>query len=178
MASATFITVYAVSALSLSRSEVLLVGVVSGIMECIGCVIGATLADRIGRRPVLLIAHVCGAALSLVLFPIINGATVTLFAVVTWTLFLVCGINYGPMGSFLPELFQTRYRYTGAGISYTFGTLIGGAIVPIVATTLAGDYGSYSVGILLSGLSLTALLCTLALRETRNSDLDRVDVKS
>lgn len=178
MASATFITVYAVTTLKLSRTEILQVGVVSGIMLSIGCVIGAVLADRIGRRPVLLIAHVSGALLSLVLFSILDGATVTVFALVTWTLFLICGINYGPMGSFIPELFHTRYRYTGAGISYAFGTVIGGAIVPIIATALAAAYGVHAVGLLLFGLTVAALACTLALRETRNSDLDWVDVKA
>jgi MFS family permease len=176
--SGTYITVYAINTLKLARSEVLLVGVVSGIIFSIGVVIGAVLADRIGRRPALLIAHVAGALLSLALFPILDGATVTVFALILWTTYLIAGINYGPLGSFIPELFHTRYRYTGAGMSYTLGTLLGGAIVPVVATMLAGAYGTQSVGLLLSGISVAALVCTLALRETRNSDLNWGDIKA
>jgi MFS family permease len=176
--SGTYITAYAVSTLKLARTEVLLVGVVSGIVLSLGVVIGAVLADRIGRRPVLLIAHVAAALWNLALFQLLDGASVAIFAVVLWTTMLISGINYGPMGSFIPELFQTRYRYTAAGISYNLGTLVGGAIVPILATAVAAAYGTQSVGLLLCGLSVTAIACTLALRETKNSELDWVDVKA
>lgn len=31
------------------------------------------------------------------------------------------GLAYGPLGVYLPELFATRYRYTGAGMTYNLG---------------------------------------------------------
>lgn len=42
----------------------------------------------------------------------------------------IMGLMYGPKGALLPELFQTRYRYSGAALAYN----LGGAVTPVVAT--------------------------------------------
>jgi MFS family permease len=175
---ATYINSYASKTLGLARVDILLVGVVSGIVLSIGVIIGAVLADRIGRRPVLIISNVVAAVWNVFLFQLLDGATVSLFAALLWTSMLIAGINYGPMGSFIPELFRTRYRYTAAGVSYNLGALFCGGIVPVLATTLSAAYGVQSVGLLLCAISVVGTVCTLALRETRNRDLDWVEIKA
>jgi MFS family permease len=66
-------------------------------------------------------------------------------------------------GALLPELFETRYRYTGAGVGYNLAGVVGGGIVPLVAAQLAGTSRAWSVGILLAGIGVFSVLCTLAL---------------
>jgi hypothetical protein len=34
------------------------------------------------------------------------------------------------MASFIPEIFATRYRYTGAAVSYNIGGIVDGAVPP------------------------------------------------
>lgn len=42
---------------------------------------------------------------------------------------------YGPVAAFMSELFDTRARYTGAGVSYQLAAIIGG-FTPLIATSL------------------------------------------
>ena len=49
---------------------------------------------------------------------------------------MIFGVAYGPAGAMLPELFQARYRYTGAGLGYNLAGIFGGAIPPLIAAPL------------------------------------------
>jgi MFS family permease len=84
------------------------------------------------------------------------------------------GIGYGPMGAFLPETFPTRYRYTGAGMSYNLAAIVGGGITPLVSAPLTAAFGSFTIGVLLCGLALLSLCCTASLAETKDHDLRQV----
>ncbi|SFW71081.1 Sugar transporter [Amycolatopsis australiensis] len=80
------------------------------------------------------------------------------------------GIAYGPVGAYLPELFRTAYRYTGAGIAYNLGGILGGAIAPLVAAALAAAHGVFAVGVLLGVLGVLSLLSAVALRPGATTD--------
>jgi hypothetical protein len=70
------------------------------------------------------------------------------------------------------ELFPAAYRYSGASLSITLGTLLGGAITPVVATALYGTFGnSWAVTIYAAALSLMSWLCALGLKETVHTEL-------
>jgi hypothetical protein len=73
-------------------------------------------------------------------------------------------------------MFESRFRYTGAGLSYNLGGIIGGAIPPILAAQIVAHYPSIWVGVLLAGLSAVSLICVWALPETNKNDLNDVSV--
>jgi hypothetical protein len=75
------------------------------------------------------------------------------------------------MAAFLPELFATRTRYSGASIAYSLGGVLGGAVPPLVATSLEGGFGGIAIGLYLSLMAVISLLSVLALTETRDRDL-------
>ncbi|MFE5704791.1 MFS transporter [Rhodococcus koreensis] len=170
----TYLTNYATGTLELTRTLVLSVGVVGGLILSLGVLIGAPLADRVGRRPVIAGANIAGTLWSLAMFPILDHGSFVTFALVLWVTMLIAGFNYGPLASFIPELFQTRYRYTAAAISYNLGTVIGGAVAPLLAPALTVSYGAFAFGGFLALLCLTATACTLILRETRDTEMDHV----
>jgi hypothetical protein len=71
------------------------------------------------------------------------------------------GFVYGPLGSWLPELFPARVRYTGASMAFNIGGIIGGGLTPMAATALAAQGGLVPVGIYLAvaaGISFVALV--------------------
>ncbi|EKT81445.1 major facilitator superfamily transporter [Rhodococcus opacus M213] len=80
--------------------------------------------------------------------------------------FAILGASYGPMASFIPELFATEYRYTGAGLAYNLAGVVGGAIPPVIAGILLTTFGSYAIALLLIAFVLVSLLSTLLLPET------------
>lgn len=155
-----------------SRPTILSLGIVGALVFALGTVGSAILSDRIGRRPVILGACLVGIPWSLMLFPILDIGTTWSFAIgLSGTLLIVAG-TYGPVGAFLPELFATRYRYTGAGMAYNLGGIIGGGITPLLASSMAATMGSSSIGLLLAGVSLVSLVAVFGLPETRGIDLD------
>ncbi len=63
---------------------------------------------------------------------------VLLFLVIQ--LFLM-GAAFAPMGALLPELFPTSVRYTGAGVAYNLGGILGASVAPYIAQVLAARGG-------------------------------------
>ena len=134
-------------------------------------ILSAIYSDRFGRRTLIMLA--CGGAVvwSLLLFPLLDTHSPVAFAVAVIVTLGLQGIGYGPIGAFLPETFPTRYRYTGAGMSYNLAAIVGGGITPLVSAPLAAAFGSFTIGVLLCGLALLSLCCTAALPETKDRDL-------
>ncbi|MGM7666352.1 MFS transporter [Microbacterium sp. A93] len=172
----SFLTSYGSSAMELPRNEVLLAGVFASVFFAGATVLSGRLSDRIGRKKALLMAGGIAVPWSLVLFPILDagasagGGMVVFTAGVAVTLMIV-GFMFGPAGSFLPELFHTRYRYTGAGMAYSLAGILGGALPPLAAVGLAGMFGGGAVGIMLAAIAVLSLVMTFLLRETRGTDL-------
>ncbi|MDN5748199.1 MAG: hypothetical protein L0H64_06785 [Pseudonocardia sp.] len=123
----------------------------------------------------MIYANAVAVPWSLLLFPVLDIGTPWAFAV---GLSVTLGIAYGPVGAYLPELFNTRYRYTAAGMAYNLVAALGGAIPPLLATTLVALYGSFSIDIYLAAMALFSLAATSALTETRENELDAVGVRT
>ena len=135
------------------------------------------ISDRIGRRKVLLTASAFGIPWALMLFPVLNTESVLAFWIGVAITFVIAGHGFGIAGSFLSELFQTQYRYTAAGLSYTTAGILGGAIPPIVAASIIGTFGSFSFGLFLAAYAVVSIVCTLVLHETRDADLVEVEIQ-
>jgi MFS family permease len=85
-------------------------------------------------------------------------------------LFLM-GVTFAPMGALLPELFPTNVRYTGAGVSYNLGGILGASVAPYIAQLLAAHGGLSWVGGYVSVAALVSLFGVICMRETRDTRL-------
>ncbi|QCU79081.1 MFS transporter [Citricoccus sp. SGAir0253] len=173
----SFLTSYGSKVLQLERNEILTAGLVTSVFFALATVGSGMLSDRIGRRGTLLVAGVAGLGWSFVMFPVLDmGLTEDGGSVVSFTLgvsgtLVVAGLSFGAAGSFLPELFETRYRYTGAGLAYSLAGILGGALPPLAAAGLLAAFGGGAVGLMLTGIALVSVLVLALLRETRGADL-------
>ena len=103
------------------------------------------LADRIGRRPFLLVVTAAivlyGIAFRTFLSPATMGsgeqANRLLMGGFLSLGMALMGLSFGPMSALLPELFPTNTRYTGSGVAYNLASILGAALTPFVATWLA-----------------------------------------
>ncbi len=99
-----------------------------------GYLVGAWLADRIGRRPLFLVFSLGAIAVILAYtqVPLSNGAL--------WVLGFPLGFfasgYFSGMGAFLTELYPTRLRGSGQGFCYNFGRGVG-ALFPALVGYLA-----------------------------------------
>jgi hypothetical protein len=82
------------------------------------------------------------------------------------------GAYIGPQPAVFSELFPTATRYSGASLSLTLGTVLGGAVAPAIATALFDATGtSRLITVYITAMSAVSWLCTLGLKETSRVNL-------
>ena len=162
----SFLTNYATATLGHSRPFVLGMGMVAALVFGLAIALSAMYSDRIGRKKVIGISVALAVVWSLVVFPILDTGSAAAFALGLFVTLIIFGIAYGPAGALLPELFQARYRYTGAGLGYNLAGILGGALPPLAASAMVAAGNTLGVGIMLSLLSAMSMMCVLVMTES------------
>jgi MFS family permease len=156
----TFVVAYGSSAagLDLPRAMMLSAVLISSVVTIPALIFFGALSDRYGRRHIFM----AGAALEgiwiFVLFPLIETRSFVCITIGVVIGQLLNAMMYGPQAALFAELFTTRVRYSGASLGYQLGSVFGGAIAPIIATTILSRYHS-SVGI----SAYVAVACAVSL---------------
>jgi metabolite-proton symporter len=152
---------YGVTGLGIPRTTMLLFTLLAATLMAGTTALSAVLSDRFGRRRTALAATSLAVVWGLAMSPLFETGAVLAVGLAMCAALAVMGLMYGPAGALLPELFATRYRYSGAALSYNLGGVIGGAVTPVIATRLSPT----TVGWYLSGAALVALLCLAAITD-------------
>jgi MHS family shikimate/dehydroshikimate transporter-like MFS transporter len=168
-----FVIVYATGKLGLSRGLILNGIMLAALVEVVTIPLFGALSDRIGRKAI----YVAGAILSALLaFPVFwlletkDPATIVLTIAVVMS--ITHGMMFGPQAAYMPELFGTRVRYSGASFGFQAAAALGGGFAPIIATALAGTMGGTAgVSMMLILLALITFVATLCARETKGESL-------
>lgn len=163
---ATYLTTYGTATLGIERHIVLSLGIVAAAVVALFVFLGGRLSDRYGRRNIIIVTGVLAVVWSIGVFPLLSTGSPLAFGLGLAGAFALNGLAFGPVGAFLPELFATRYRYTGAGVGFNLGGIIGGAVPPLLAPILADSFGAMAVGAMIALLAVTSVVCTWALTET------------
>ncbi|MFI7344905.1 MFS transporter [Streptomyces sp. NPDC049936] len=171
---ATYCMTYTTDDLGIPKNDMLMLTLVAVVVLGVSTYAVARWSDRVGRRRLIIGGAAFGVVWGAVLFPLLDTENYFLIAVALSGALLCMGIIYGPAGAYMPELFGTRMRYSGAGFSYNLGGVLGGAAAPLIVTALAESYSATVGGWFMSGMALLSLACVLALPETRDRDLDAV----
>ena len=166
--------------LGIGYKDFLKLQLASVLLFAAGIPVAGKLADRYGRRSLLLVVTVAlivfGFSFSLFLAPEAMGTgeqtNLGLMLIFLCTGMSLMGLTFGPMSALLPELFPTNTRYTGSGIAYNLASILGAALTPFAATWLAHSYGAGSVGIYLAILGSLSFVALWISQETRDRDLD------
>ncbi|WP_409055934.1 MFS transporter [Streptomyces sp. SYP-A7185] len=171
---ATYCMTYTTGTLDIPKNDMLALTLVAVAVLGLSTFFVARWSDRVGRRKLIIAGAAFGVVWGAVLFPLLDTGNYVLIAVALSGALLCMGIIYGPAGAYLPELFGTRMRYSGAGFSYNLGGVLGGAAAPLIVTALAEHHSPQAGGWFMSAMALLSLGCVLALPETRERDLDLV----
>lgn len=177
-ATATFVVFYLMTVFSLSwgttalgysRTEFLILQMIGVLFFALTIPLSAVIADRHGRRPMLIAATLGIIAFGLDFAPLFgSGSTLGVLSFLAVGLALM-GLTYGPLGTALAELFPTAVRYTGASLTFNLAGIVGASLAPYIATWLAKHYGLAYVGYYLSAAGLLTLIALLLLGKAENT---------
>ena len=164
--------------LGFSNQQYLLMLMAAVCVFALFIVLSCVYADRIGRRRVIVFSS-CALVVFAFAFPfLLDGGLVGQRNFVATMAFLcvgfmLMGIAFGPIGAFLPELFEANVRYSGSGIGYNLAAIVGAAFVPTIATWLSANWGVHSVGLYLAVMAVCCLIAVLSCKETKDVDFTK-----
>lgn len=167
----TYLAAYAHSHLGYSRNFIWFVGALGGFASMTFMASSAILCDRLGRRRLMLVGWTGCLLWAFAVMPLLNTHKPAGYAVAIVGMCAVAAIGSGPTAAFLPELFATRYRYSGVALAQNLAGLVGSATPPLIAGTLLATYGSWAIGLMLATLTSVSLVCTYLLPETHGTAL-------
>ena len=152
---------WATTDLGFSRRDFLIIQLFSVLFFGIFIPISAVLADKFGRRKVLIYVSVAIALFGFFFSFFLNSGNTTLITVFLCLGMTLMGLTYGPLGTFLSELFPTEVRYSGTSLTFNLAGIIGAAFAPIIAIWIAKNYGLTYVGYYLSTAAVITVLSLL-----------------
>lgn len=117
-----------------------------------GYLVWASLADKIGRKKVIIICFIYDA-IAVLLYLIVPDSVAFVWGAVVGFGF---GGIFGVMGSYYAELFPARIRALGGGFCFNVGKL-GGVLAPFTVGVIGDSYG------LVTGMSITPVIFAIGI---------------
>ncbi|WP_182047283.1 MFS transporter [Curtobacterium sp. ME26] len=124
------------------------------------------LTDRVGRRPIYIVACCVAILFAFPMYLLTNDAVPALVVAV-----FVFGIGFihasltGTQGSLLTEQFETTTRTSGASLGYQIAAALGG-FAPLLAAALVGWLGWPGASLLYMAAAVVGLIGILVTKET------------
>lgn len=171
----TFSVSYVTGTLTVDPTAVLVALIIAELLTIPTTLYFGKLADRIGRKPVLLGAAVFGIVFAFPLFWLYDTEQIVMVAIgLILGLAVIQGATIGVSAALLAEIFPTNARWSGIAISREIPAAAVGGTAPLVATALvaASDGSPWLVAVYLVALSVIGLVGIAFLPETLPSKVD------
>lgn len=158
---------YGTAVLKIDRGHFLGMLCIAIVFMALATLLAAYWSDRFGRRPVLLIGSAMAVLVGFLLAPLMALATFWSITLLLSLILLLMGVTFAPMGAYLPEQFPTALGYTGAGLAYQLGGILGASFAPYISQLLVEIGGLAWVGAYVSFAAALSFIAILMLGESR-----------
>lgn len=165
-----FCVVYAVNNLGQTRSAMMDAVLIASAINVVAIPLFGYLSDLVGRKKIYIAGSLITLVMSYPIFAMLESGNI-LWAM---TIGLVLGnaLMMAPLATYLPEIFNSNVRFTGASFGCQIAAALGGGVAPVLATWLATTYGGLtSVSVLMMFLGVLTLIAALSSKETSNKEL-------
>ena len=153
-----FLQVYLVR-IGVPKTVALTAGIAAACVQIFAIPFFGHLADRWGNRAVLTGGALAGAVWAFIFFQMIETKVPSMIIMASMVGMFIQAALWAPLASFLPAMFPTHVRFTGAGLGFQLAGIVGGAFAPIIALTLLNHYdSSMPVAIYVAGALLVTVL--------------------
>jgi MHS family shikimate/dehydroshikimate transporter-like MFS transporter len=168
-----FLVYYATSHLHLSKTVILDAVLYAAMLELITLPLFGLLSDYVGRKPLYIAGTLLSMMAAFPLFTFVETKDPTTIAIsIAIIMSITHGLMFSPQASFVPELFGTKVRYSGASLGVQVSAAISGGFAPMIATGLLAYFGTtHAISWYLIALGAITLIATLVSRETAFEDL-------
>jgi MFS family permease len=129
---------------------------------------GGILSDRIGRRPLILLANVGLLAL---VYPAFYSQSATALFVCMGLFGATQGIQYAPTGAMISEVFPTNIRASGSSLTYQLGNSLIAGPAPFISS-LMGTFAFFLYPLYAVFWALVAIGAVSLVPETKDSALE------
>ena len=159
---------YAVNDVGIDRTPMLVVLIVANVVALGAIPLFATLADRVGRKPVFIFGCLGSAAL---IWPYMYAISRENYPLVFVLGVLLSGVVYSAANGVWPslygEMFDTRVRYSGMAIGTQIGFALAG-FAPLISEAILDDgiNGWVPVAVFTTVAGVVAAACAATARET------------
>ncbi len=163
-----FVVMYATTQLKMPRSVILDAVLYAAMFELLTVPFFGWLSDKWGRRTLYIAGALLSALLAFPVFALVETRDPT---IITLTLVLAMSIGhatmFGPQASFMPELFGTGTRYSGASLGCQVSAALSGGFAPVAATALLAWQGNtHAVSMFMIALAVITLVAVMVTKET------------
>jgi MFS family permease len=148
---------YGTRTLGIARETFLQYQLIAILFLALGIIISGYAADKWSPRAVLMAGCALTIMVALSIAPLLGGGPAQIVLFLSAALFAM-GLVYGPLGAWLPSLFPPLVRYSGASVTFNGAGVLGGGLAPLLAQSLADQYGLHAVGWYLAGCAAASLI--------------------
>ncbi|GAA4287645.1 MFS transporter [Georgenia daeguensis] len=147
--------------------------VANGVSVLFG-LLGGRLSDRIGRRPILVIAILAQIVAVVCFFP--AAATGNVVLVTATVALAISGVQFefGSQPALYAEEFPTNMRFSGSALSLSFSQLLFSAPAPMLAAALASTGNFWAIAAVNVAVLLLSLVCVRWLRRNHRAELTEI----
>src|SRR3954452_1123919 len=163
---------YGTGTLKLERNSLLAVVLIASVAMLAIIPWSGHLSDRVGRRPLILIGGLGVAVWAFPYFGLVGTASLPLIFVAVTVGFVFQCLTYGPIASFLGELFAPSVRYSGASLAYQLSAIVVSGGTPFLMTALIARTGStWPVAVYITAMGLITFASAWFLPETNPAEV-------
>ena len=169
-----YMTTYAIQTLKLPATLAQAGTVLGGTMTFIFALVAGYLADKYGRKGVMIWPRII---LMLAIIPLFfwlsESKDATVLLIVTAAITLLTSMSGAASLVAIPEMMPIALRATGVSLIYAIGATLFGGTTQFIITWLIGVFGAVAPAYYVVATSLISLVAMFMMPETRNFDVKR-----
>ncbi len=169
-----YMTTYAIQTLKLPATLAQAGTVLGGTMTFIFALVAGYLADKYGRKGVMIWPRI---VLMIVIIPLFfwlsESKDATVLLIVTAAITLLTSMTGAASLVAIPEMMPIALRATGVSLIYAIGATLFGGTTQFIITWLIGIFGAVAPAYYVVATSVISLVAMFMMPETRNFDVKR-----
>ncbi len=177
--SSVYLLSYGPTHVGLNRESVFMALIIAAFIQVFTIPMVAMLADRLGKKKIMLVGAAMVALLIYPVFWLVNtGQPMLALGAMIIALPITHATAYAVVASFIPELFQPEVRFTGSSLAYQIGGIITSAPAPFIAEYLMQNTGSSMAVATYIAVAAAVGFTAIALSRPAKKRIDRPEARA